>query len=170
VAKAAAYWLVSNYREAYGIRASTGILFNHESPLRPPRFVTRKIVATACRIARGSKEKLILGNINIRRDWGWAPEYVDAMWRILQHEVSEDFVIATGESHSLKEFVQVTFSKLDLDWSQHTTVSETFLRPTDISEGRGIPSKAGQILGWRPKVTMHEVISNMVQAELAESQ
>src|SRR5450755_2945957 len=104
VAKAAAFWLVANYRNAYGLHASTGILFNHESPLRPARFVTKKIIATACRISRGSGEKLTLGNMDIRRDWGWAPEYVEAMWRMLQQETPADFVIATGSSHSLEDF------------------------------------------------------------------
>ena len=166
VAKAAAYWLVANYREAYGLHASTGILFNHESPIRPARFVTRKIVATACRIARGSKERLTLGNIQIRRDWGWAPEYVEAMWRMLQREVSEDFVIATGESQSLEEFVRSTFSQLGMNWREHTEVSETFFRPTDISEGRGNAEKAERLLEWKAKVLMHGVVAKMVEAEL----
>ncbi len=166
VAKAAAFWLVANYREAYGLHATTGILFNHESPLRPKRFVTRKIIATACRISQGSNETLTLGNLSIRRDWGWAPEYVDAMWRMLQCDSAHDFVIATGVSHSLEEFVQAAFARLDLDWRDHTVASEALFRPTDISEGRGNAAKAQRILGWKAKALMEDVISMMVTAEL----
>ncbi|HKG54119.1 MAG TPA: GDP-mannose 4,6-dehydratase, partial [Anaerolineales bacterium] len=125
VAKATAHWLVVNYRSAYGIFACNGILFNHESPLRPPRFVTRKIVQAAVRIAKGSQEKLILGDMGIQRDWGWSPEYVDAMWRMLQADVSEDFVIATGESNSLENFAATAFLEVGLDWSQHVTQDPT---------------------------------------------
>jgi GDPmannose 4,6-dehydratase len=167
VAKSAAYWLVANYREAYGLHATTGILFNHESPLRPQRFVTRKIVAAACRIALGSDEKLELGNLEIRRDWGWAPEYVEAMWKMLQSEVPADFIIATGVSHSLEQFAQATFAELDLDWRDHTIRSESLLRPTDIAEGKGNAAKAERVLGWKAKAHMQEVISMMVRAELA---
>jgi GDPmannose 4,6-dehydratase len=168
VAKAAAYWLVANYREAYGLHATTGILFNHESPIRPQRFVTRKVIATACRIARGSDEKLTLGNLQIRRDWGWAPEYVDAMWRMLQCETAHDFIIATGVSHSLEEFVKEAFAALDLDWRDHTVVSESLLRPSDISEGKGNAEKAERLLGWKAKAHMKEVIEMMVRAELGD--
>ncbi len=166
VAKAATYWLVANYREAYGLHASTGILFNHESPLRPQRFVTRKIVATACRISLGSGEKLTLGNIGIRRDWGWAPEYVDAIWRMVQCETPDDFIIATGVSNSLAEFTRETFEALDLDWREHTVTSESLLRPTDITDGKGNAEKAARILGWRADTHMREVVSKMVRAEL----
>jgi GDPmannose 4,6-dehydratase len=167
VAKAAMYWLVANYREAYQLHASTGILFNHESPLRPTRFVTRKIVSTACRISLGSPEKLTLGNLHIRRDWGWAPEYVEGMWRMLQREQPEDFVIATGESHSLEEFVQKVFEELGLDWRSHTAISGALFRPTDISEGRGDARKAERFLAWRAKSRLPEVIAMMVESELA---
>ena len=166
VAKAAACWLVTNYREAYRLHASTGILFNHESPLRPTRFVTRKIVASACRISRGGGEKLTLGNLHIRRDWGWAPEYVDAMWRMLQRDTAEDFVIATGQSHSLEEFVSAVFSGLDLDWRDHVVVSDALFRPTDISDGRGDAGKAERVLGWKAHLRMEDVVSKMVRAEL----
>jgi GDPmannose 4,6-dehydratase len=166
VAKAAAYWLVANYREAYGLHATTGILFNHESPLRPERFVTRKIVAAACRIARGSDEKLTLGNVQIRRDWGWAPEYVEAMWKMLQCETPDDFIIATGASHSLEEFAQQTFAQLDLDWRDHTTHSASLLRPTDIAEGKGNAAKAERVLGWKAETRMGGVISGMIRAEM----
>jgi GDPmannose 4,6-dehydratase len=169
VAKSTAFWLVANYREAYGLHASTGILFNHESPIRPLRFVTRKIVATACRISQGSDEKLSLGNLGIRRDWGWAPEYVEAMWKMLQCEVPEDFVIATGVSHSLEDFVKQAFAELDLDWRDHTVVSNALFRPTDISDGKGNASKAERLLGWKAQAHMKEVISMMVQAELTNT-
>ena len=132
VAKSAAFWVVANYREAYGLFACSGILFNHESCFRPERFVTRKIVSSACRIASGEQEKLELGNTAIRRDWGWAPEYVEAMWLMMQLERPDDFVIATGETHSLDEFIATTFQKLNLDWKKYVTVDSSFVRPTDI--------------------------------------
>jgi GDPmannose 4,6-dehydratase len=168
VAKATTFWLVANYREAYGLHASTGILFNHESPLRPLRFVTRKIVSTACRISRGLDEKLMLGNLNIRRDWGWAPEYVDAMWRMLQCQTADDFIIASGISHSLEDFVRLTFQELNLNWRDHTEISETLFRPTDITEGKGNAAKAERLLGWKAKATMQDVISMMIEAEFEE--
>jgi GDPmannose 4,6-dehydratase len=166
VAKATTFWLVANYREAYGLHASTGILFNHESPIRPQRFVTRKIIATACRIAKGSGEKLTLGNLDIHRDWGWAPEYVDAMWKMLQRDVADDFIIATGVSNSLEDFVRESFARLDLDWRDHTIVSNLLFRPTDISNGKGNAAKAERLLGWKARAHMKEVISMMVSAEL----
>jgi GDPmannose 4,6-dehydratase len=165
VAKATAHWLVANYREAYGLHATTGILFNHESPIRPQRFVTRKIIATACRIALGSGETLTLGNLQIRRDWGWAPEYVEAMWKMLQCEEPQDFIIATGVSHSLEEFVRESFAEFDLDWRDHTVVSDALFRPTDISDGKGNAAKAERLLGWKAQAHMKEVISMMVRAE-----
>jgi GDPmannose 4,6-dehydratase len=167
VAKAAALYLVANYREAYGLHASTGILFNHESPLRPRRFVTRKIIHSACRISLGHAEKLTLGNLRIHRDWGWAPEYVEAMWRMLQLESPEDFVIATGESHSLHEFMVEVFTQLDLDWQQHAIISEALFRPTDLAYGRGNPSKAEEKIGWKAQCKMKAVVSQMIEAELA---
>jgi GDPmannose 4,6-dehydratase len=169
IAKATAYWLVSTYREAYGLHASTGILFNHESPIRPLRFVTRKIVTTACRIAQGSDEKLVLGNILIRRDWGWAQEYVEAMWKIVQSEIADDFIIATGVSNSLESFVKEAFAELDLDWRDHTVVSKELFRPTDISDGKGNATKAERLLGWKARAHMKEVISMMVRAEIANA-
>jgi GDPmannose 4,6-dehydratase len=166
VAKAATYWLVANYREAYGLHASTGILFNHESPFRPHRFVTRKIISTVCRISRGSPEKLTLGNMSIRRDWGWAPEYVEAMWHMMQQEVPTDFVIATGTSYSLEEFVREAFALVDLDWRDHTIASTALFRPTDIADGKGNADKAEHLLGWKAKLRMKEVVSMMLRAEL----
>jgi GDPmannose 4,6-dehydratase len=164
-AKAAAHYAVTNYREAYGIFAATGILFNHESPLRPQRFVTSKIVSTAIRIASGSKETLHLGKIDIHRDWGWAPDYVDAMWRILQHPEPDDFVIATGETHSLEDFVRITFEQLGLDWKEHVVSDPTLFRPSDIERSCGDPSKAKEKLGWVASKKFREIISELIQAE-----
>jgi GDPmannose 4,6-dehydratase len=166
VAKATAFWEIANYREAYGLFACSGILFNHESPLRPERFVTRKIVSAACRIAAGSMEKLNLGNISICRDWGWAPEYVDAMWRMLQQDQPDDFVIATGETNSLEEFVAETFRCVDLDWHDHVVTDPSLLRPTDIAVGKGNPAKAYWKLGWKAEHVMKDVVRMMVQSEL----
>jgi len=166
VAKATAHWLVANYRNAYGLHASTGVLFNHESPLRPGRFVTQKIVAAAVRISQGERSRLALGNMQIKRDWGWAPEYVDAMWRMLQQERADDYVIATGESHSLEEFAAAAFGYFKLDWRQHIDISQALMRPTDIAEGRGDASKARTVLGWTPSYKMPQVVTAMVEAEL----
>ena len=167
VAKAAAFWQVANYREAYGLFACTGILFNHESPLRPERFVTRKIIASACRIARGSKERLHLGNTNIQRDWGWAPEYVEAMWRMLQRESGEDFVIATGRSHALADFAELAFRHFGLDWQDHTDIDPLIFRPTDIPYGCGDARKALRMTGWKAETEMAGVVLQMIEAELA---
>jgi GDPmannose 4,6-dehydratase len=132
--------------------------------------VTRKIVATACRIARGSDETLVLGNIRIRRDWGWAQEYVEAMWKIIQSEVADDYVIATGVSNSLEDFVNQAFAELDLDWRDHTVVSRELFRPTDITDGKGNAAKAERLLGWKARAHMNDVISMMVRAELANAE
>jgi GDPmannose 4,6-dehydratase len=166
VAKSTAHWLVANYRAAYGLHASTGILFNHESPLRPQRFVTKKIVTAAARIAKGERSHLRLGNIHIKRDWGWAPEYVDAMWRMLQQPRGSDFVIATGESHTLEEFAETAFSQVGLDWRRHTELSEALRRPLDLAEGLGDSSRAREVLGWSPTYRMSDVVKAMVEAEL----
>jgi GDPmannose 4,6-dehydratase len=165
VAKAAAFWEVANYREAYGIFACSGILFNHESPLRPSRFVTKKIVTAAHRIASGSKERLYLGNISIARDWGWAPEYVEAMWLMLQQPSAEDFVIATGETHTLEEFVAAAFSVVGLDWHDHVSADPSLFRPTEIAVGKGNPAKAYRQLGWKANYKMNDVVSLMVEHE-----
>ena len=161
VAKASAHWLVANYRESYGLHASTGILFNHESPLRPRRFVTQKIIHGVRRIAAGSDERLVLGRLDIRRDWGWAPEYVDAMWRMLQMEEPADLVIATGQTHSLEEFVATAFSLHGLDWRAHVDVSDEFFRPTDIAYSGGNPARAGDAIGWSAEVRMQQVVARM---------
>ncbi len=165
VAKAAAHWTVANYRDAYNLFVCTGILFNHESPLRPQRFVTRKIVATACRIASGSTEKLNLGNISIARDWGWAPEYVDAMWRMLQQDTPDDYVIATGQTNPLETFVAETFKHLGLDWRDHVTADASLLRPSEIMISRGNPAKALKKLGWKAQYTMADAIRMMIESE-----
>lgn len=169
VAKATAFWEVANYREAYGLFACSGILFNHESPLRPERFVTQKIVATACRIAQGSTEQLYLGNMQIQRDWGWAPEYIEAMYLMLQQQHPDDYVIATGKSTSLEDFVAAAFASVNLDWQEHTVIDNSLLRPTDLAVGRGNPAKAANNLGWQAKYKMKDVVQMMVEARLAKS-
>lgn len=166
VAKASAFWLVDNYREAYSLFACTGLLFNHESPLRPQRFVTKKIINAAKEIAGGSGEKLVLGRLDIARDWGWAPEYVEAMWLMLQREQPEDFVIATGKTHTLEEFVAEAFSAFDLDWHDHVIQEPALFRPTDLTVSRGDPSKAEKILGWRATSYMKDVVQNLVKDTL----
>jgi GDPmannose 4,6-dehydratase len=169
VGKSAAFWLVANYRQAYGLHANTGILFNHESPLRPARFVTRKITATACRISRGSGEKLTLGNMAIRRDWGWAPDYVEAMWLMLQQDTATDFVIATGTSNTLEDFVSTAFAAVNLDWREHTEISRSLFRPTDIAEAKGNPARIADLLGWKSRHDMKGVIAMMIKAELGDN-
>jgi len=164
VAKAAAFWEVANYREAYNLFACSGILFNHDSPLRPKRFVTQKIVATADQIAQGKAEKLYLGDISIQRDWGWAPEYVQAMYLMLQQEQPDDYAIATGETNKLEIFVAEVFAYLGLDWREHIIVDQTFFRPTDIAISRGNPAKAKQQLGWEAKYKMKDIARMMVDA------
>lgn len=165
VAKASAHWAVASYREAYGLHACTGILFNHESPLRPLRFVTRKIVASVCRIAAGSAERLRLGNLDIERDWGWAPEYVDAMWRMLQLPEANDFVIATGQAHSLRSFVEFAFAALDLDWRAHVDYDDDLRRPSDLRRSVGCPRRAAEYLGWKATSDLQSVIRRMLDAE-----
>lgn len=170
MAKATAHWLVDNYRSAYGLYACTGILFNHESPLRPTRFVTRKIVSAAVRISQGVEENLTLGDMAIQRDWGWGPEYVDAMWRMLQIDQPEDFVIATGEVNSLEEFVAVTFAQLGLDWRQHVFQDPRIFRPSEIRYNCGNARKAQRLLGWSAQKKMRDVIREMIQYELQSTE
>ena len=165
VAKATAFWEVANYREAYGIFCCSGILFNHESPLRPERFVTRKIVKAAVAIAAGGAEKLRLGNIAVARDWGWAPEYVEAMWLMLQQAVPDDYVIATGASYKLEAFIEAIFATLGLDWRDHVETDESLLRPSEIMKGQGNPTKAKNHLGWQAAYQMPDVARMMVEAE-----
>lgn len=167
VAKAASFWEVANYREAYGLFACSGILYNHESPLRPHRFVTRKIVSAACRIAAGSPETLHLGNVEIQRDWGWAPEFVQAMALMLRQEEPRDFVIATGEANPLSRFVDLAFAEVGLNWRDHVQLDQALHRPSDIGRGVGDPSLAAGTLGWRARYRMPDVVKMMVAAELA---
>lgn len=167
VAKASTYWLVANYREAYGIYACSGILFNHESPLRPERFVTRKIASSAVRIAGGNNERLKLGNVSVVRDWGWAPEYVAAMHSMLQLTEPTDLVVATGTSISLKELIKSAFEAVDLDWEQHVDYDNRLLRPSDVSISKANPDKAANILGWSATVSGVDVMRRLVECELS---
>lgn len=162
VSKAAAFWLVDNYRKSYDLFACSGILFNHESPLRPIKFVTQKIISAANNIANGSSETLVLGRLDIQRDWGWAPEYIEAMWLMLQMDSPEDFVIATGKTHSLEDFVRLAFEAHDLDWKNHVIQSDEFCRPSDLSISNADPSYAFKKLGWKAKINMPSVVSHMI--------
>ncbi len=164
VAKASAHNLIENYREGYGLYACTGILFNHESPLRPERFVTQKIVRAAARISAGSSEKLTLGNIDIQRDWGWAPEYIEAMWMMLQLDHPQDFIIATGKTVSLEYFIAHAFRFFGLNYQDYLISNPQLYRPTDIPAGSANPAKANTILKWRAKTAVEGVIENMCVA------
>lgn len=164
IAKATAFWLVSSYREAYGLHACNGILFNHESPFRPNRFVTMKIIAAAVRIAAGSGEKLHLGNLNVQRDWGWAPDYVEAMWRVLQQSTASDFVLGSGTTHSLENFVSRAFALAGLDWKDHVLSDSSLLRPYDIGVSRSNPAKAAEVLGWRATTSFEEMVGHLFDA------
>jgi GDPmannose 4,6-dehydratase len=165
VGKAASFWAVANYREAYGLFACSGLLFNHESPLRSSRFVTQKIVRGAMQVAAGRARTVELGNLTIARDWGWAEDYVDAMIRILEWGVPEDFVIATGQTNTLQDFVASTFSCFNLDWRDHVTINADLQRPSDLSYSSGNPAKAERLLGWRAGKKMREVVGLLVDAE-----
>lgn len=166
VAKAAAFWQVANYREGYGLHCASGILFNHESPLRPERFVVQKSALAARRIAGGSTEKLQLGALSIVRDWGWAPDHVDAMWRMLQQPTAEDFVVATGTSCSLQTVVAEIFSQLDLDWREHVVHDPGLARPTDLAESRANPARAAARLGWKAAIDMPGMVHRMLEKEV----
>jgi GDPmannose 4,6-dehydratase len=166
-AKLYAHWSTVNYREAYGMHASSGILFNHESPLRGVEFVTRKITTGAARIKYGLQDQLKLGNLDAKRDWGYAKEYVEAMWLMLKQPESDDYVIATGESHSVREFVEAAFEAAGLDaWERYVATDPAFMRPAEVNFLRGDPSKAREKLGWSPKTTFEELVSLMVEADL----
>jgi GDPmannose 4,6-dehydratase len=167
VAKASAYWTVANYRQAYGMFACTGILSNHDSPLRPRRFVTRKIVHAVASLALGRDVRLSLGNLNIERDWGWAPEYVEAIAAMLNQSSPVDYIIATGKSHTLLEFVETAFELVGKDWRACVTIDEHLMRPTDILRNKVDPSKAATGLGWRASSGMIQVVSMMLEAEIA---
>lgn len=165
-AKAYAYYVTRNYREAYGLFAVNGILFNHESPRRGETFVSRKITRGTTRIKAGLQETLYLGNLDAKRDWGYAPEYVEAMWMMLQQAKPEDFVIATGETHSVQEFVEEAFGLLGLDWRKHVQIDPRYLRPTEVDLLIGDSSKAGKILNWKPKTTFKDLVRIMVTADM----
>jgi GDPmannose 4,6-dehydratase len=167
VAKSAAFWQVANYREAYNLFSCSGILFNHESPLRAKRFVTKKIIDTACAIADGENIELELGNISIIRDWGWAPEYCEAMHLILQQAEPGDFVISTGKSTSLEEFINLTFQYFNLDYKKYIVIKKEFIRPTDIGFSLGDSSKAARLLKWVPKVHIKDIIERMIKEKLS---
>jgi len=164
ISKISAHWTANIYREGYGLFVCTGFLFNHESVLRTERYVTQKVIATACRIAAGSDEKLRLGNTMIARDWGWAPEYVEAMWRMLQRDRPEDYIIATGQTHTLDEFVARTFAALGLDAAAHVETDPALLRPTDIVVSHGNPAKARRSLGWQATHALDGIIGEMIAA------
>jgi GDPmannose 4,6-dehydratase len=166
-AKVYAHWITVNYRESYGMFAASGILFNHESPRRGETFVTRKITRAAVRIKAGLQKKLYLGNLDAKRDWGYAKEYVEAMWLMLQQDVPGDYVIATGETHSVSEFLEETFSYLNLDWREYVERDEKYLRPTEVELLIGDATKAKRVLNWEPKVTFKELVHLMVDADLA---
>lgn len=166
VAKVYAYWTCVNYRESYGMHISNGILFNHESPRRGIEFVTRKITDSVARIYHGLESELRLGNLDAKRDWGFAGDYVDAMWRMLQQDEPGDYVIATGETHSVEEFVQEAFSIAGLDWKKYVVVDPKFVRPAEVQLLLGDPSKAKRVLGWEPKVHFKELVKMMVEADL----
>lgn len=168
VAKSTAKWLINSYRESYGLYACTGILFNHESPLRPERFVTQKIIAGAAKIKAGQIDKLQLGNLDISRDWGWAPEYVEAMWLMMQLDKPDDFVIATGRKESLKYFVAKSFEYFDLDWQKYVEIEKSFFRPNEIVTSVGNPEKAIKTLGWKKPTDIDGVIK-MMCAEKAKT-
>jgi GDPmannose 4,6-dehydratase len=166
-AKVYAYWVTVNYREAYGLFACNGILFNHESPRRGETFVTRKITKAAARIKLGIQQDLFLGNLGAKRDWGFAGDYVEAMWMMLQTDVPTDYVIATGETHTVQEMLELAFDRLKLDWKQHVKIDPKYYRPTEVDLLIGDASKAKKELGWQPKVRFQELIAMMVDADLA---
>jgi GDPmannose 4,6-dehydratase len=164
-AKVYSYWMTVNYRESYGLHASNGILFNHESPRRGETFVTRKITRALARIKAGLQKELFLGNLEAKRDWGYAPEYVEAMWLMLQQEKGDDFVVATGETHSVQEFLEESFACVNLDWKQYVKIDPRYYRPAEVDLLIGDAAKAKRILGWQPKTTFKELVRIMVQAD-----
>jgi GDPmannose 4,6-dehydratase len=166
VSKVAAYWLAVNYREAYGMYACNGILFNHESERRGETFVTRKITRAVARIKHGLQDKLYLGNLDAKRDWGYAPDYVEAMWLMLQADAPDDYVIATGETHSVREFLELAFSHAGLDWQSHVEIDPRYFRPSEVDVLQGDATKARERLGWAPKVGFEELVTLMVDADV----
>jgi GDPmannose 4,6-dehydratase len=166
ISKVFAHWMTINYREAHGLFAANGILMNHESPRRGETFVTRKITRAVSRIKAGIQDKLYLGNLDAKRDWGYAPDYVEAMWMMLEHDTPEDLVIATGESHSVREFCERAFAQADLDWERYVEIDPRYYRPTEVDHLCGDPSKAERVLGWRAKTTFEELVRIMVEADI----
>jgi GDPmannose 4,6-dehydratase len=169
VSKVFAHWMTVQYREAYGLFATNGILFNHESPRRGATFVTRKVTRGIAAVLAGKEDKVYLGNLDARRDWGYAPEYVDAMWLMLQAEEPGDYVIATGEMHSVREFVETAFAQVGLDWTAHVEIDARYFRPTEVDELRGDASKAKTDLGWNSTTGFHDLVRIMVEADLVEA-
>lgn len=165
-AKVFAHNITVNYRESYGMHASCGILFNHESPRRGETFVTRKITRAVAHIKLGLQKKLYLGNLDARRDWGYAPDYVEAMWRMLQQDKPDDYVIGTGQAYSVREFVEASFARVNLDWREHVEIDPRYFRPAEVDFLLADPSKARRVLGWEPKVTFQELVQIMVDADL----
>ena len=170
VAKQFAYWTAVNYRESYGTFASNGILFNHESPRRGETFVSRKITRAAARIKLGYQHELALGNLDAKRDWGYAKEYVECMWRILQHDKADDFVVATGETHTVREFLDIAFGYLGLDWTNYVTIDPRYYRPAEVDILLGDASKAKKVLGWEPKTKFQELVKLMIDSDMQETQ
>ena len=168
VAKLYSYWMTKNYREAYGLFTCNGILFNHESERRGETFVTKKIASAAAKIALGKQKTLSLGNLDSVRDWGYAPEYVEGMWRMLQHDTPEDFVLATNTGYSVREFLKFSFDCVNLDWEKHVEFDERYLRPTEVDRLIGDYSKAEKILGWKPKTKTPELAEIMVKSALSK--
>jgi GDPmannose 4,6-dehydratase len=166
VAKVFSYWATVNYRESYGLHASNGILFNHESPRRGETFVTRKVSRAVAAIKYGLQHELFLGNLDAKRDWGYAPEYVEGMWRMLQQDSPGDFVLATGETRSVREFVEAAFAHVDLDWKHYVKHDPRYERPAEVDLLVGDASKAKKVLGWEPKVRFHDLVRIMVDADL----
>jgi GDPmannose 4,6-dehydratase len=167
VAKVYGHFITINYRESYGLYACSGILFNHESPRRGLEFVTRKVTDAVARIKLGLQTELALGNLDAKRDWGYAGDYVEMMWMMLQQERPDDYVIATGETHSVQELVEAAFNCVDLDWEDYVVIDERFVRPADVELLIGNPAKAKQKLGWEPRVSFQELIQMMVESDLA---
>jgi GDPmannose 4,6-dehydratase len=165
-AKVYAHWMTANYREGYGLFACNGILFNHESPRRGATFVSRKITRGIARIQAGLQDKLYMGNLEAKRDWGYAPEYVEAMWQMMQLEKPDDFVVATGETHSVREFVECAFAYAGLDWEKYVEIDPTYFRPTEVDILQGDASKASRAFGWKPKVKFHDLVRVMVDADV----
>lgn len=166
VSKMYAHWMCKNYKESYGMFIASGILFNHESPRRGPNFVTRKISRGVANILAGKQEKIFLGNIEAKRDWGYAPEYVEAMWQMLQQDEPDDYVLATNESHSVQEFLQEAFSYVGLEWEKHVQIKEQLFRPAEVDELRGNPAKAKEKLGWEAKTKFKELVHILVDADI----